>query len=184
MLKRLQLSVVAVTVATVAAAAFAATPANAAISTQGRAVAVRVDVAGSPQLSRAQSTECFQGIGSLCYLQAINTTNCLTSDFVNTYMSRCGLNGGRWQFAEAAVNAAWLLMAENTQLCLSNFNITAVYTTTCNPADRGQQWQLEFTEGDTVNFVNQGPGGYLVTDFSNTVYLAPTPIHWNVLFHG
>jgi hypothetical protein len=113
------------------------------------------------------------------YVQASNTGNCLTSDYANTYTYTCGKGGG-WYFYTNQSASNFVLRAPNTGLCLSNFSYTAVYTTTCNSSDRGQQWILRGM-GSGYSFQNVSTGGYLGTDYSNSVYLSGNAVAWNLL---
>jgi hypothetical protein len=192
MLKRLKLGMAAVMFATLAALvavpAYAVEPANP--TPAHAAAAKRADPAlGEAGVARVNPADLARAVGpqtadciSLCYLQATNTTNCLTSDYSNTYTAHCFLGGGRWYFQGLSDNT-WQLRAENTGLCLSNFNYVAVFTTSCNSSSAGQHWNLYWhNTTDAFRVQNAGTGGYLATDYSNTVYLSSNVVEWNSLF--
>jgi hypothetical protein len=96
---------------------------------------------------------------------------CLGMSYLTAYTTNCNTAGGTFDIISPD-GVKFQLRADNTGLCLSNFNYSTVYPAQCNKDSTGQSWAFTADGG----LYNLGTQNYLATDFSRNVYLNATSV--------
>jgi hypothetical protein len=105
---------------------------------------------------------------------------CLGMSWASAYVTNCSDTDTNGMFAFITWDGGntFEFKANNTGLCLSNFDYHTVYPATCN-GGAGELWSFPtFTDANGSVYTalrNVGTGNYLATDFTLNVYLIPTP---------